>query len=522
MENDPSLSNVSHIILDEIHERDINSDFLLALLKFLITKRSDLKVILMSATLNSESFSKYYNDAPHINIPGFTYPVKEYFLEDVLERTKFHFPQNKTSREDKFNRKSENSDFVNFIEPHVRLLEKGGQYSKHVLQQLRNPESEKPNLDLILALLIDICHKERGDGSILVFLTGFMEISSLNTKIENCGKFPRNRYIIIPLHSQMPTVDQHQIFDPAPPGKRKIIISTNIAETSITIDDVVYVIDCGKIKMKTFDAETNIQSLLPQWVALANASQRKGRAGRVQAGVCYHMFSKARYMILEQYQKPEILRTRLDSVILIAKILQLGQVEKFFSHLIDPPDPQTIQLSLDLLKRLNALDDDEKLTPLGYHLARLPISPQMGKMILFGAIFSCLDPILSIAAALDFKDPFQMPLGKEAESDMKKRELSNGWNSDHLLLHHAIHLYEQSNDKRRFCWEYFLSSATLKLLVNMKKQFMDYLIEMNFVNNSNPKSSEYNINSDNLSLVKAVVCAGLYPNVARIKYALFV
>lgn len=344
-----------------------------------------------------------------------------------------------------------------------------------------------------------------------------MDISSLNTKIEKSGKFPRNKYIVIPLHSQMPTVQQRQIFEPAPPGKRKIIISTNIAETSITIDDVVYVIDCGKIKMNSFDPETNIQELAPHWVALANASQRKGRAGRVQAGVCYHLFSKARHMILDQYQRPEILRTRLENIILTAKSLQLGKVESFFKQLIDPPDQQTVGLSLELLKRLEALDDDEKLTPLGYHLAKLPIAPQMGKMILFGAIFSCLDPVLSVAASLDFKDPFQMPLGKEQECREKKSELGDGVDSDHLLLHIAVEQYERCYDKRGFCWEYFLSTNTLDLLVNMKRQFMEYLREMNFVDSSDPKAAEYNRNSENRSLIKAVICAGLYPNVARIK-----
>lgn len=166
MEGDPTLANVSHIILDEIHERDVNSDFLLAILKFVITVRSDLKVILMSATLNSESFSKYYNNAPHMNIPGFTYPVKEYFLEDVLQRTKFQYPEEERRNANEFRNKrgymrkkldSEGEEFRAFIGPHIRLLERGDQYSKHVLRQLWNPQTEKLNLDLVLELLLYIC-----------------------------------------------------------------------------------------------------------------------------------------------------------------------------------------------------------------------------------------------------------------------------------------------------------------------------------------------------------------------------
>lgn len=202
--------------------------------------------------------------------------------------------------------------------------------------------------------------------------------------MEQSSKFPPSRYRIIPLHSQMPTVNQKQIFERPPQGIRKIVLSTNIAETSITIDDVVFVIDCGRIKMNNFNVEMNSQMLVSEWVSLANASQRKGRAGRVQAGVCYHLFTRARKMLLEDYQKPEILRTRLECVILTAKVLQLADVQEFFGRLMDPPSGETVKISLDLLRTLNALDSDGCLTPLGYHMAKLPLGPQMGKMILLG------------------------------------------------------------------------------------------------------------------------------------------
>jgi ATP-dependent RNA helicase DHX36 len=508
MENDPSLSTISHLILDEIHERDVMSDFILALIKKIITKRKDLKIILMSATLNSEKFSKYYNNAPHVNIPGFTFPVTEFYLEDVIFRTGYIFDHKKISRE-------KIRTYSDFIEPYVRQLEATKQYNRHVCIQLRNPECENINLKLILELLIDICQKEKDKGAILIFLTGFQDISSLSKMISDSGYFPPYQYLVFPLHSLMPTVEQKQIFEEPPHGMRKIIIATNIAETSITIDDVVYVIDCGKIKVTNFDAATNSDILAPQWVSLANANQRRGRAGRVKPGICFHMYSKAREMLLEQFQLPEILRKRLEDVILTAKVLQLGDIEPFFRELIDSPDPETVTLALDLLKRLNALTDDEKLTPLGYHLAKLPMAPQMGKMILFGAIFSCLDPILSVAASLDFKDPFQLPVGKEKEVTRMKLELSRGIKSDHLLFHEALKGFEaHAYDYRNFCWKYFLSVHALKQLQDMKKQFMEYLHEMNFVPDSNPKSLECNRNSHNMSLIKAIICAGLYPNVA--------
>ncbi|CAH1983221.1 unnamed protein product [Acanthoscelides obtectus] len=525
MESDPALGGVSHIILDEIHERNVASDFLITLLKEVIKKRVDLKVILMSATLNSEAFSAYYNTCPHINIPGFTFPVTEYFLEDVLQQTKFTFPEQGPHRpgmkkwmmykdKSKAENRAKEKEFEDYIVPYARRLLKERKYDIHVCKQLTNIISEDINLELVLELVKYICRHDDEFSSILVFMPGYAQISDLNKMLQASGKFPHSRFIIIPLHSQMPTVDQRQIFSPAPTGVRKVIISTNIAETSITIDDVVFVIDTGKIKMNDFNVETNTETLDIQWVSKANADQRKGRAGRVKPGVCYHLYSRARHQIIEKFQKPEILRMRLEGTILQTKILQLGKVEEFFSKLMDPPDAETVTLSLNLLKRLNALDDREDLMPLGYHIARLPIAPQMGKMILFGAIFSCLDPVLSVAASLDYKDAFQIPLGKEKLADIKRVELGDGLLSDHLLLHKALERFENSDSQRQFCWEFFLSSHTLHQLQDMKKQFMQYLLELEFVRNLNPKAAENNRNSDNMSLVKAIVCAGLYPNVA--------
>lgn len=202
------------------------------------------------------------------------------------------------------------------------------------------------------------------------------------------------------------------------------------------------------------------------------------------------------------------------------KILQLGKAEEFLSKLMDPPSTLAIRKSLSILRTMDALDEYEKLTPLGYLLATLPMNPQMGKMLLLGTFFSCLDPILSVAASLDFKDAFQTPLGKEYEAKEKKKSLLPNSFSDHLLLHEALNQYIQArkyNQHKQFCWEYFLSSSTLSLLHDMKKQLAEYLREMNFISNSNFKSEEWNVNSDNEALVKAVIAAGLFPNVAIMK-----
>lgn len=531
METDPYLSGISHLILDEIHERDVISDFIITLLKQIIARRSDLKLILMSATLNAEQFCKYYNNCRSINIPGFTYPVKSYYLEDVLSRVNFNFPPYREVNNWRRHLKHEKAkrqvkqEFTDFIEPYVRNMRAKKKYSSRVCDNLLSPYSEEINIELIRDLIADICSKEQDDGAILVFLPGYTDICKLNSELLKTNRFPPSNYLIIVLHSKMPSIQQRKVFDKPAKGVRKIVIATNIAETSITIDDVVFVIDCGKIKMKSYDVENNIESLKPEWVSMANANQRKGRAGRVQPGVCFHLFSRPREMCLESYQKPEIQRSSLENIILTVKILQLGKAEHFLNKLMDPPLPKAIDNARSSLKHMNALDSQERLTPLGYHLARLPVNPRMGKMILLGTIFSCLDPVLSIAASLDFKDAFQIPLNKQNEVDEKKRELLSGWKSDHLVLAEALHRYEKAklqNNERRFCWEYFLSTYTLELLTNMKDQFAQYLCDMNFLADSNVKNTKWNQNSSNLSLVKAIVCASLYPNVAIIRYFIYI
>ncbi|XP_047107788.1 ATP-dependent DNA/RNA helicase DHX36-like isoform X1 [Schistocerca piceifrons] len=523
MQSDPALPDISHIVLDEIHERDIISDFVMTILKDVLPRRPDLKLVLMSATLNAESFSRYFDNCPLINIPGFTYPVQELYLEDVLQITEFTMPICNDSERRYFRciatarKRHKREEYENWIAPYIRKLETEGKYSTRVIHSLRNPDCEELNIELIRALVQYIC-MNKPEGAILVFLPGWDNISALNRSLEESGAFPPYKYRIIPLHSLMPTVMQKSVFERPPPGVRKIIISTSIAETSITIDDVVYVVDCGKTKMKNFDIEKNISTLQPEWVSLANAKQRRGRAGRVQPGVCYHLYTRAREMMLQAYPLPEMLRSRLEEVILQVKILQLGRAAEVLTRVMDPPDSRAVDLSLELLHTLGALDQDETLTPLGFHLARLPLDPQTGKMILMAAIFGCIDPIFSIAASLSFKDAFVIPLGKESQVDAVKRELAAGSCSDHIVLAEAVRRWEASGSGRSgFCHRYFLSWNTLTLLKNMKKQFAEHLYEMNFLATADPKDGRANIHSNNRSLIKAIVCAGLYPNVAIVR-----
>ncbi|PNI78192.1 DHX36 isoform 2 [Pan troglodytes] len=500
LQSDPYLSSVSHIVLDEIHERNLQSDVLMTVVKDLLNFRSDLKVILMSATLNAEKFSEYFGNCPMIHIPGFTFPVVEYLLEDVIEKIRY-VPEQKEHRsqfkrgfmQGHVNRQEKEEKEAIYKErwrDYVRELRR--RYSASTVDVIEMMEDDKVDLNLIVALIRYIVLEEE-DGAILVFLPGWDNISTLHDLLMSQVMFKSDKFLIIPLHSLMPTVNQTQVFKRTPPGVRKIVIATNIAETSITIDDVVYVIDGGKIKETHFDTQNNISTMSAEWVSKANAKQRKGRAGRVQPGHCYHLYNGLRASLLDDYQLPEILRTPLEELCLQIKILRLGGIAYFLSRLMDPPSNEAVLLSIRHLMELNALDKQEELTPLGVHLARLPVEPHIGKMILFGALFCCLDPVLTIAASLSFKDPFVIPLGWE---EARRRGFR----------------YEKD-----YCWEYFLSSNTLQMLHNMKGQFAEHLLGAGFVSSRNPKDPESNINSDNEKIIKAVICAGLYPKVAKIR-----
>jgi len=520
LEGDPNLDRATHVVIDEIHERDLQSDFLMIILKDLLMVRKDLKVILMSATLNAEMFSHYFDGCPMLNIPGYTYPVKEFLLEDIIEMTQYHNYSSsggtsgfrkKRGRETEKDRQ-EKEDFK------VWLRNQQGKYDRKTLDVLDQFDFSVIDVELIHHIINYICHKME-DGAILVFVPGWEEIKKLHEMIQKTPQARSGSLRVIPLHSLMPTVNQREIFERPPPGVRKIVIATNIAETSITIDDVVFVIDGGKIKVKDFNPEVNLTSLEPQWVSKANAKQRRGRAGRVQAGYCFHLYTAFRFDLCQDYLPPEMLRTRLEELCLQIKLLKLGRIVPFISKAMQHPSMEAITRAVETLIELNALDADENLLPLGYHLARMPVEPHTGKMILFGAMFCCLDPILTVAASLSFKDAFTIPLGKEADADRARQKLSKGSKSDHIMLINAFSGWESSmqrHESGQYCWQNFLSESTLRMLRDMKKQLAELLYDTGFVSSKNPKDPEVNINSNNLSLIRAVLCAGLYPNVGQV------
>uniref|UniRef100_A0AAR2L1U9 RNA helicase n=1 Tax=Pygocentrus nattereri TaxID=42514 RepID=A0AAR2L1U9_PYGNA len=483
LRSDPCLSSISHLVLDEIHERNLQSDVLLTIVKDLLRTRDDLKIILMSATLNADKFSKYFGNCPMIHIPGYTFPVKEYLLEDVVEM----FRQQQQDRRPRFRRgfmqgqsawpekEQKEAEYKESWPCYARTLR--DRYSDSTIDALEMmDEDDKINLELIAALIRHIVMNE-DDGAILVFLPGWDNISSLNDLLMADQMFKSDKFIIIPLHSLMPTVSQTQVFKRPPPGVRKIVIATNIAET------------------------------------------------RVSPGKCYHLYNGLRASLLDSYQLPEIQRTPLEELCLQIKILKLGPIASFLRKSLDPPSDRAIELAITHLMDLNALDHNEELTPLGFHLARLPVEPHIGKMILFGALLGCLDPVLTIATSLSFKDPFFIPLGKEKIADQRRKILSQNSRSDHLTVVNAFSGWEEAKRRgykyeREFCWDNFLSANTLQMLQNMKGQFAEHLLAAGFVSSKDPKDPRANINSDNEKLLKAVIVAGLYPKVAKIRPSL--
>ncbi|KAL6604170.1 P-loop containing nucleoside triphosphate hydrolase protein [Neocallimastix sp. 'constans'] len=549
------LRGITHVVVDEVHERNLLTDFSLIVLRDLLrSKRADLKLIVMSATLNAQLFSDYFSTntirTPILEIPGFTYPVQEFYLEDLLEKTGYLIPEDQHS-ENRFLRQGQNIRYnISRKPPATRISDPKfydfwknnyPNYSEETARSISYLRTDNSiiqkmlewELELIAVTLRYIFEEQiftgkvPDDVAILVFLPGWDDISRLQYILSQDPLFmDPNRCIVLPLHSSVSPEAQKKVFERPIKGQTKIVLATNIAETSVTIDDVVFVIDCGKHKEKIYDPVTNLSNLEVTWISKANSRQRMGRAGRVRNGYCYKLYTRSRYRSMADYQMAEILRTPLEEVCLQVKVLNLGKVSDFLSQAMEAPQELTVQQALQLLQVVGAIDKQENLTTLGRALALIPLNPRIGKMLIYGSLYHCLDPVLTIASGLSYRDPFVLTTQVDRDKARHvKLNFSMNSRSDHIALLNAFEQWDQSENKMQFCQDHFLNSSTMETMKEMKEHLKRLILNLFGIMNYNDeiddpmiaqKIAKLNENSHNTELIKGIVLSGVYPNVAKI------
>ncbi|KAE8145083.1 P-loop containing nucleoside triphosphate hydrolase protein [Aspergillus avenaceus] len=536
LERPEDFLDITHVVLDEVHERSIDSDFLLVVLRRLMQKRPDLKLILMSATLEAQRFSNYLGGVPVLNIPGRTFPVEMKFLEDAVEMTNYRLSENDSNAaidEDTDEMATETAEGVTA----GGVLASLEDYSKQTRETILNFDEYRLDYQLIKRLLIklatapDMAHYSK---AILIFMPGMAEIRRLNDEILSEPTFQQG-WIVHALHSSIASEDQEKAFVVPPEGFRKIVIATNIAETGITIPDITAVVDAGKEKTMRFDERRQLSRLVEAFISRANAKQRRGRAGRVQNGICFHLFTRHRHdKLLAEQQTPEMLRLSLQDLVLRVKICKLGEVEPTLLEALDPPSPKNIRRAIDSLKEVKALTNAENLTPLGTQLAKLPLDVFLGKLIIQGAFFRCLDAALSIAAILSSKSPFVNTMGSNTQKDLARLSFSKG-DSDLLTVYNAYCAWKRTRstpgiNEYTFCRKNFLNVQTLLNIEDIKMQLVVSIADAGLLNLDPTQKTalnraryggrqrqffiipeEYDINSGNDVIVNSVIAWSFYP-----------
>ena len=445
---DSEMKQYSLIMLDEAHERGISTDVLFGLLKKAVKLRPELKLIVTSATLDAVKFSEYFFEAPIFTIPGRTFPV------EVL-------------------------------------------YS-------REPETDYLDASLITIMQI---HLNEPPGDILLFLTGQEEIDTacevLFERMKSMGSdIPE--LVILPIYSALPSEMQSRIFDPAPPGCRKVVIATNIAETSITIDGIYYVVDPGFVKQKIYQSKTGMDALVVTPISQAEAKQRAGRAGRTGPGKCYRLYTERAYRDeMLATPVPEIQRTNLADTVLKLKAMGINDLIHF--DFMDAPPVESLIHSLEMLHTLSALDDEGLLTRLGRRMAEFPLDPLLSKMLIMSVNLQCSDEILTIVSMLSVQNVFYRPKEKQAMADQKKAKFNQA-EGDHLTLLAVYNSWKNNKFSSAWCYENFVQMRTLKRCQDVRKQLLGIMDRHKLDVVSCAKA---------WTRVQKAICSGFFRNTAK-------
>lgn len=450
---EPDLAGYSALIIDEAHERTLSTDILFALVKDIARFRPELRLLISSATMDAEKFSEYFDDAHIFYVPGRRYPVDIHYT----------------------------------------------------------PQPEANYLHAAITTVFQI-HTTQPKGDILVFFTGQDEIEAAQENLTETARALGNKIaelIICPIYANLPSDMQAKIFEPTPEGARKVVLATNIAETSITIDGVVFVIDPGFVKQNSYNPRTGMSSLIVVPCSRASANQRAGRAGRVGPGKAFRLYTKWAYTNeLEANTVPEIQRTNLGMVVLLLKSLGINDLISF--EFMDPPPSETLMRALELLYALGALNDRGELTKLGRRMAEFPVDPMLSKSIIASENYSCTDEVLTIISMLsESSSLFYRPKDKKLHADQARQNFVR-LGGDHFTLLNVWEQWAETNYSQQFCYEQFLQYKSLCRARDIRDQLAGLCERVEVVVESNP-------NSNDITPIQKAITSGYFYNTGQLQ-----